>query len=344
MRTALPHRAVIGLVLAAALAGGLVPAAAAQTPAPYVKVLVNGVPVAFDTVTITADPAGTGQTVQDAYTVVYGTVGSIGHDKITLRGGQTCALSPLVRATRVGFNVSPEGLQPGDEATLRTSPATHVVYGIDAAQTGSLPAISAVTLSPTGRPLVTGDVMTVMATGPVHGTATFSIDRVRKGLPMREFISQPGLYVATYAIQPGDKVSSSSVVVSITAPTGQILTATAPTEVSINAGTVKEPSGAPAITSPASGSSIRAPLTVTGTAPPGSLVQVRADYAGTGTAAGLRGTLGTQTVAVDPRGYWSVTFAPRPPVQGTTVTISAVLVDSTGAAWTPATTVNTTLQ
>lgn len=297
-----------------------------------------------DTVTITADPAGTAQTVQDAYTLAQGTVGSIGHDKITLRGGQTYSLSPLVRVTRAGLSVSPEGLQPGDEVTVRISPVTRVAYGIDAAQTGTLPAVSAVTLSPTGRPLVTGDVMTVMATGPVHGTATFSIDGVRRGLPMREFISQPGLYVGTYAIQPGDKLSNSNVVVSITAATGQTLTAAAPTEVSINAATSKGSAGAPVISSPAPGTGIRAPFTVTGTAPPSSLVQVRADYAGTGTAAGLRGTLGTQTVTADARGYWAVTFAARPPVQGTAVTISAVLVDSTGAARTPATTVNTTLE
>lgn len=132
--------------------------------------------------------------------------------------------------------------------------------------------------------------------------------------------------------------------VSITAPTGQILTAAAPTEVSINATTGKEPSGAPVISSPAPGTGIRAPLTVTGSAPPGSLVQVRADYVGRGAAGGLRGTLGTQTVTADVRGHWSVTFAARPPVQGTPVTISAVLVDNTGAARTPATTVNTTLQ
>lgn len=83
---------------------------------------------------------------------------------------------------------------------------------------------------------------------------------------------------------------------------------------------------------------------MTGTAPPDSLVQVRADYAGTGAITDLRGTLGTQTVTVDASGHWSVTFAARPPVRGMTVTISAVLVDNTGAARTPATTVNTTLQ
>ncbi|HLY22684.1 MAG TPA: hypothetical protein VKT83_09495, partial [bacterium] len=297
-----------------------------------------------DAVTVTADPTGAAQTIQDIYSVVNGTVRSIGYNRIVLQSGQAYPLSPVVRVTRGGLSVAAAALQPGDVVALRISPTTGLVYGIDAGRAAAGPApISAVTISPTGRPLVPGDVMTVVATGPLGGAATFSIDGVRAGLPMRESIAQPGTYIGTYAIQPGDRVTNTDVVVSITAPNNRVLTATAPMQVSINSA-AQAPAGAPMINSPTPGAGIRAPFTVAGTAPPGSLVRVGADYAGPGTPPAVRGTLGTQTVTADANGNWSATFNPTPPLRGVTVTISAVLVDSTGAARTPSMTINTTLQ
>jgi len=297
-----------------------------------------------DAVTITADPTGAAQTIQDLYTMVNGTVRSIGYNRIVLQNGQTYPFSPVVRVTRGGLSVAPAALQPGDVVALRIGPTTGLVYGVDAAQTAAgLAPISAVTISPTGRPLVPGDVMSVVATGPAGGAATFSIDGVRAGLPMRESISQPGTYIGTYAIQPGDHVTNTDVVVSVTAPNNQVLTATAPTLVSINSPAVAQ-AGAPVITSPTPGAGIRAPFTVAGTAPAGSLVRVEADYAGPGTPPAAQSTLGTQTVTADANGNWSATFNPTPPVRGVNVTISAVLVDNTGAARTPSMTINTTLQ
>jgi hypothetical protein len=163
---------------------------------------------------------------------------------------------------------------------------------------------------------------------------------------MTESVNQPGTYIGNYAIQPGDYATGSSVVVSVTAPNGQLLTATAPNPVTINAAAyVPPPSAGPVITSPTSGSGISSPFTVRGTAPAGSLVKVQADYAGNLLLFNVHGTLGTQTVAADANGNWSATFNQAPPVRGgVNVTISAVLVDSTGAARSPSTAVNTTLQ
>jgi hypothetical protein len=98
------------------------------------------------------------------------------------------------------------------------------------------------------------------------------------------------------------------------------------------------------IIQPGPGTAIRTPFTVTGTAPPGSLVKVEADYAGSVILINVHGTLGTQTVTADANGNWSATFTQAPPVRGVNVTISATLVDYTGAARSPSTTVNTTLQ
>ena len=101
---------------------------------------------------------------------------------------------------------------------------------------------------------------------------------------------------------------------------------------------------APVIASPTPGSAITTPFTVTGTAPPGTLVRVEADYAGTMLLSNVHGTLGAQTVTADQNGNWTATFAMAPPVRQVTVTISASLVDDNGSARSPVMNVNTTLQ
>jgi len=160
-----------------------------------------------------------------------------------------------------------------------------------------------------------------------------------------ESAAQPGTYIGRYAIQPGDYVANGSVAVSLTAPTGQVLTAAAPVAVSINAAAIIPPAvgGAPIITSPTAGSGIATPFTVTGTATPGSLVKVTADYTGTVLLFNVHGTLGSQTVGADANGNWSATFSQSPPMRGVNVTISAGVVDGSGQARSPSSTVNTKL-
>lgn len=252
--------------------------------------------------------------------------------------------------TGVSGPVSLTGLRVGDSVQV-TADQAGTAQNVQASFTpapGSAPggAITSVSVTPSGRQLVVGDLMTVVAVGPARGTASFVITGLRTGIPMTESANQPGTYVGSYRIQPGDYLTNGLVVVSLTAPNGQLLTATAPSTVSINASAIVPPApgGAPVIGSPAPGAGITTPFTVTGTAPPGSLIRVQADYSGTVLFVPVRGTLGTQTVTADANGNWQTTFNQAPPVRGVTVTISAQVVDYTGAARSPSTTVNTTLQ
>ena len=251
--------------------------------------------------------------------------------------------------TGVSGPVSLAALRPGDAVQV-TADQTGTAQSVQATFTPAAappPAgIASVTVTPSGRQLVVGDAMSVVAIGPAHGTASFAIQGLRTGIPMTESANQPGTYVGNYQIQPGDYLARGAVVVSITASNGQLLTATAPSPVSINASAIipPAPGGAPVIGSPTPGSGIRTPFTVTGTATPGALVRVEADYSGTVLLIAVRGTLGTQTVTADANGSWAAAFTQAPPVRGVSVTISAQVVDYTGAARSPSTTVNTTLQ
>lgn len=252
--------------------------------------------------------------------------------------------------TGVSGPVSLAALRPGDTVQV-TADQAGTAQNVQATFTpASVPppaaAITSVSVTPAGRQLVVGDLMTVVAAGPARGTASFVITGLRTGIPMTESVNQPGTYVGSYRIQPGDYLVNGLVAVSITAPNGQLLTATAPNTVSINASAIVPPApgGAPVIGSPAPGAGITTPFTVTGTAPPGSLIRVQADYSGTVLFVPVHGAIGTQTVTADVNGNWQATFNQAPPVRGVTVTISAQVVDYTGAARSPSTTVNTTLQ
>ena len=306
-----------------------------------------------DAVTVLADPSGTAQSIQVSFAEVTGVVAAAGNNQIALQDGQTFLLGPGAQVTQGGQPVPLAALQPGTAVTLRVNPATGQVSRVllrQASAPGTVPTASgapAVSVTPAGRRLAAGDVMTVTATGPPHGTATFSITGLRSGLPMIETSNQPGLYVGNYAVQPGDAAVNANVTVSITAPNGQLLTAAAPAPVSIAAAPAGSPPAygpAPVITSPAPGKSVSMPLTVTGVAPAGSLVRVTADYSKDVIGFNWHGSLGTQTVKADPAGNWSATFTQKPPVGGPSVKIIAVVVDQTGAALSVPAIVSTTLQ
>lgn len=252
--------------------------------------------------------------------------------------------------TGVSGPVSLTGLRMGDAVQVTADPAG-TAQNVQATFTpapGPVPAaaITSVSVTPAGRRLGVGDFMTVVAVGPAHGTASFVITGLRMGIPMTESVNEPGTYIGSYRIQPGDYLAHGLVVVSITAPNGQLLTATARSTVSIDTSAIVPPApgGAPVIGSPAPGAGISTPFAVTGTAPPGSLIRVQADYSGTVLFVPVHGTLGTQTVTAAANGNWLATFNQAPPVRGVTVTISAQVVDYTGAARSPSTIVNTTLQ
>jgi hypothetical protein len=98
------------------------------------------------------------------------------------------------------------------------------------------------------------------------------------------------------------------------------------------------------IVSPTAGKSVTIPFTVTGMVPPGSQVRVTADYSKNVVGFNWHGTLGSQTVTADANGNWSATFSQKPPVLGVKLTITAVLVDNTGAVRSVPAIVTATLQ
>ncbi|HKX18965.1 MAG TPA: copper amine oxidase N-terminal domain-containing protein [bacterium] len=298
-----------------------------------------------DFVTITADQRGTARSVQASYDAVNGTVAAVAYDQIVLRNGQAYTLSPAARILLNGRAVTAAAIRPGDAVAIRVNPETGQAYGVTVRRVPYIGAVTSVTVRPAGRQLVPGDVVTVVARGPEHGHATFSITGLRGGLPMTESVNRADTYFGSYTVQPGDNVVDGRVVVTVTAPNGQLVSATAPVPVSIESSVIIPPAvgGAPVITSPAPASDLTIPFTVTGTAPPGSRVRVAANYRGKLVLLNVRGTLGTETVVADANGNWSATFYEAPPVRDVEVTISAVRVDDAGAARSPSIIVNTTL-
>jgi hypothetical protein len=301
-----------------------------------------------ESVAVTADPTGTAQSVQVSYAEISGTVASIGNNQVVMQDGQAYMLAPGAQVLQGDQAIAFAALQPGAQVAMRVNPETHQVYAIRLRQAAA-PApgvVGAVTVTPAGRALVAGDAMTVFASGPAHGTATFSIAGLHNGLPMSESPNQPGAYTGTYVVQRGDYLPSGTVVVSIALPNGQVINETAPAPVSISAaaGSVPATGGQLVIVSPAPGNSVTVPLTVTGTVPPGSQVKVTADYNKNVVGFNWHGTLGTQTVIADANGNWAATFTQRPPVRNVNVTITAVMVDPSGAVRSAPATVTTSMQ
>jgi len=298
-----------------------------------------------DQVQVTADPQGVAQSIRATYAAVSGRIAAVTRSVIVLDNGASYRLSPSVQVVRGGAAVDRSTLQPGEQVTLRLNPQTNDVWAVTIRQpaASSEAGIARVTVTPANRPLVAGDVLTVTATGPAAGTARFAIAGFRSGLPMLEQPGQPGTYVGTYTVQPGDFVQGAVVTVRITTPGGALLTAQAPVAVSINAAAAAE--AAPTITSPVSGTTVGIPFIVQGHAAPGTRVRVTANYSGTVLLFTVNGTLGTQTVTADRTGTWQATFSGEPTVRGgVALTITAVAVDAAGNVISPQSSVSATLQ
>jgi hypothetical protein len=301
-----------------------------------------------DQVQVTVDQSGTAQAIQVSYREVSGRVVAVTDaGVVVLENGDTFRLNRSVQVDRNGTAVDASTLRPGDVVTIRVNPQTNEVWAVTIRQEAATPTsgLTSVNVTPSGRELRAGDVVEVVATGTPGGRAMFSIGGLRTGVPMVESTAQRGTYYGSYTIQLGDSIQGAEVTVRLTAPDGQVFTATAPTRVQSNAaGAVPPAASAPTILSPANGSSIKSPFNVTGVAPPGSQVKVTADYSRKVLLFfDVNGTLGTQVVTADRNGHWSAGFTPGPSVSGVTVTITAVVVDGDGRANSSAATVTTTL-
>lgn len=288
-----------------------------------------------DAVAIVASQSGVAQSIQASYAETSGIVSAISPGAIGLQNGTSYRMNPS--AAVVQSNGAPAALAPGETVVLRLNPLTSEVWGVRVQQAAMRP-IGPVQISP-NRPLGPGDTLTVVANGPAGGIASFTIGGIQGNLPMAEQPGRPGTYVGTYTVRPGDIIQNAAVTVQISAG-GQSQTASAPTSVTIN-GTPR----APIISSPQNGAVVELPLTVSGRAAPGSLVQVQANYTSTVLLFNVNGSLGTQTITADQNGNWNATFSQEPAVRrGLTLTITATAVDSSDHQLSPASTVTATVQ
>jgi hypothetical protein len=353
-------------------------AAPAQTPAPNIKVLVNGTPVTLPQppvivrgrvlvplrgvferlgATVTWDPLAQTVLAQRGGTTVSLSIGAtqafvngqaqfIDVPAMLIAGRTMVPLRFIGQALGAGvtWNAATSMVQVTSQGTA-AAPAPGAPAGVTAPTAVAVPTAT-VAVTPAARPLGVGDLLTVTATGPPHATATYTINGLRTALLMSESPTQPGTYVGYYTIRPGDRVTNGNVVVTMTDPNGQIVTANAPVPVTINAAQAVAPAapGGVAISAPAPVSAVGTPFTVSGTAPPGSRVKVTADYVGSVLFFNVHGSLGTQVVTADANGNWSATFTQAPPVRGVDLTISAAVVDQHGAARSPSMTIHTTIQ
>jgi hypothetical protein len=301
-----------------------------------------------DQVQVTVDQSGTAQAIQVSYREVSGRVVAVSDaNVVVLENGDTLRLNRSVQVDRNGTVVDASTLRPGDVVTIRVNPQTNEVWAVTIHQEAATPTsgLTSVNVTPSGRELRAADVVEVVATGTPAGRATFSIGGLRTGVPMVESTAQRGTYYGSYTIQPGDSIQRAEVTVRLTTPDGHVVTASAPTRIQINAAGAAPPTAStPTILSPANGSSIKSPFTVTGVARPGSQVKVTADYSGKVLLFfDVNGTLGNKVVTADQSGNWSAMFTQGPPVSGVTVTITAVAVEQDGRVISPVATVTTTL-
>ncbi len=182
--------------------------------------------------------------------------------------------------------------------------------------------IRSVTVNPT-RPLRAGDVLTVTMTGEAGAQAAFRIEGIGDWIPMADVQNQPGTYLGSYTVRPGDTAQNARILVRMTRGpvTNQAAASTrltlVPTDVV----------PAPVISSPTPGSRVRAPIVIRGRAAPGHQVVVRLDYSAKVVVFDLRGTLGQVTTTADASGNWSVTFNQDAPVADADITINATAID-----------------
>jgi hypothetical protein len=300
-----------------------------------------------DQVQMMVDRDGIIQSIRATYKEVSGRIIAITDaGGIVLENGDAFRLNRSVRVTRDGKAVDAGALRPGDVVQLRLNPETREIWAATIRQDAPAPktGLASVTVTPSGRVLGAGDVVEVVVTGTSGGRATFSIGGLRPGVPMVESTAEHGTYYGSYTVQPGDVVKDATVTARLVASNGEVFTATAPTRLQISAGPPVPVADVPTITSPAAGSTITTPFTVTGHARPGARVKVTADYDGSVLLFQLNGTLGTSVVTADQGGTWSVRFSDSPPVYGVNIIITAVELDRDGQVVSPAAKVTTTIR
>jgi hypothetical protein len=188
--------------------------------------------------------------------------------------------------------------------------------------------VRAVTVNPTTN-LRSGQVITVTAQGEPGGQATFSIEGVVSNVAMTE--AQPGVYVGQFTVGT-QNIQNARVLVTLTRA-GQSITVAASSRITLLGG----PSPALTITSPAAGARVGSPITIRGTATPGSRVVVKVDYRGTVLFIQVNGTYGEVATTADASGNWQVSVRPSTRIPEAEITITVRATDPGGRESAPAT-------
>jgi hypothetical protein len=181
--------------------------------------------------------------------------------------------------------------------------------------------VRAVTVNPTTN-LRSGQVLTVTALGEPGGQASFSIEGVVSNVPMPE--TQPGVYVGQFTVG-NQNVQYARVLVTLNRG-GQTATVAASSRISIIGPAVAPPT----ITAPTAGARVGSPITIRGTAVPGSRVVVRVDYRGTVLFFQVTGTYGEVATTADASGNWQVTVRPSTRIPDAQLTIMVRAIDPGG--------------
>jgi hypothetical protein len=144
-----------------------------------------------------------------------------------------------------------------------------------------------------------GDVVTLTLRGEPGATAVFSIGELVTDRQMREV--EPGRYVGEYTIRRGDALANQPIRARLQTRGGQVFTVQAERGIGMQAG----PLQAPQVTSHQPNQQVRSPLTLEGTAPPNSRVQVRIEHRTMVLGAlPMGGTIAERVVDVDADGRW----------------------------------------
>jgi hypothetical protein len=169
-----------------------------------------------DQVRVTVDAQSRAIAIRATYRVVSGRIEALTARLVVLEGGDAYRFAPDVDVRIDGRPGEISDLRPGMTVALRLNPQTNEVWGVEARRTAQLPTppapgqvvVSRFEVSPR-EPLRAGETLTVTLVGTPGGRATFSIGDTIRDVPMTE--RQPGVYVGTFTVRPGDDVTNAPV-------------------------------------------------------------------------------------------------------------------------------------
>ncbi|MDR5697398.1 MAG: hypothetical protein QN135_06815 [Armatimonadota bacterium] len=301
-------------------------------------IVQSGTPVTFDTaaprIVDVAPPNGARIPNNRPNIVVVvddGQGSGIGAFRLVVQGQDVTAQA--ARSDRIISYNPPQAFRDG-AVTVRVRVADRAGNATDfqwaftvAAQTA---VIQSVTFGP-NRPLRAGDVLTVVMVAEPGGRATFSIEGLAATVPMAE--QEPGRYVGTYTVRPGENVNNAAITVTLVRRTGGVVTARATGGVVVATGRPAPPT----IEQPLAGQTVASPLTIRGRATPLYRVRVVVTYEGNLGPIVVRGRLGEVEVTADANGHWTATIRYPIALSGARITITAVTVSPIGEPSEPAT-------